>query len=51
LAEVIAAKVEVGLAAQRTYQDLVEQNEFSHSYQSMQRLFASLKQSTPTGCV
>jgi hypothetical protein len=32
LAEVIAAKVEVGLSARRICQDLVEQNGFRESY-------------------
>ena len=37
LAEVIAAKLEAGLSARRIYQDLVEQNDFRDSYQSVQR--------------
>ena len=37
LAEVIMAKVEVGLSAQRIYQDLVEENGFTDSYQSVKR--------------
>jgi predicted transcriptional regulator len=32
LAEVIGAKLEVGLSARRIYQDLVEQNDFRDSY-------------------
>jgi hypothetical protein len=41
LAEAIAAKV--GLSAQRIYQDLVEQNGFGDSYQSVQRFVRKLK--------
>jgi len=47
LAEVIGAKVEVGLSAQRIYQDLVEQNDFSDSYQSVQRFVRKLKGAQP----
>jgi predicted transcriptional regulator len=47
LAEVIAAKVEVGLSAQRIYQDLVEQNDFRDSYQSVQRFVRKLKVTQP----
>ena len=47
LAEVIAAKVEVGLSAQRIYQDLVEQNGFSDSYQWVQRFVRKLKATQP----
>jgi hypothetical protein len=47
LAEVISAKVEVGLSAQRIYQDLVEQNGFSDSYQSVQRFVRKLKGTQP----
>jgi transposase len=47
LAEVISAKVEVGLSAQRIYQDLVEQNGFSDSYQSVQRFVRKLKETQP----
>jgi predicted transcriptional regulator len=47
LAEVIGAKVEVGLSAQRIYQDLVEQNVFSDSYQSVQRFVRKLKGAQP----
>ncbi len=35
LVEVIMAKVEVGLSAQRIYQDLMEENGFTDSYQSV----------------
>ena len=42
LAEEIAAKVEVGLSVRRIYQDLVEQNGFSDSYQSVQRFVRKL---------
>jgi hypothetical protein len=37
VAEVIMAKVEVGSSAQRVYQDLVEENGFSDSYESVKR--------------
>jgi len=47
LTEVIAAKVEVGLSARRIYQDLVEQNGFSESYQSVQRFVRKLKAAQP----
>jgi hypothetical protein len=47
LAEVIAAKVEVGLSARRIYQDLVEQNGFGESYQSVQRFVRKLKATQP----
>src|SRR5260370_23039218 len=47
LAEVIGVKVEVGLSAQRIYQDLVEQNDFSDSYQSVQRFVRKLKGAQP----
>ena len=42
LAEVIRAKVEVGLSAQRIYQDLVEENGFSDSYQCVKRFVRKL---------
>jgi transposase len=47
LAEAIGAKVEVGLSARRIYQDLVEQNGFSDSYQSVQRFVRKLKATQP----
>jgi transposase len=47
LAEVIVAKIEVGLSARRIYQDLVEQNGFSDSYQSVQRFVHKLKGTQP----
>jgi hypothetical protein len=37
LAEVIKAKAELGLSAQRIYQDLVGENSFTDSYQSVKR--------------
>jgi hypothetical protein len=46
-AEVIAAKLEAGLTARRIYQDLVEQNDFSDSYQSVQRFVRKLKATQP----
>src|SRR5258707_9636758 len=39
----IAAKVEVGLSAQRIYQDLVEQNGFIDSYESVKRFVRKLE--------
>jgi transposase len=47
LAEVIRAKVEVGLSAQRIYQDLVEENGFSDSYQCVKRFVRKLRASRP----
>jgi predicted transcriptional regulator len=47
LAEVIAAKVEVGLSARRNYQDLAEQIGFWESYQSVQRFVRKLKAAQP----
>jgi IS30 family transposase len=44
----IAAKVEVGLSAQRIYQDLVEQNGFTDSYESVKRFVRKLKVSQPS---
>src|SRR6266481_5689973 len=43
----IAAKVEVGLSAQRIYQDLVEQNGFIDSYESVKRFVRKLKERQP----
>jgi transposase len=47
LAEVIMAKVEVGLSAQRIYQDLVEENGFTDSYQSVKRFVRKLRAARP----
>ena len=47
LLEIISAKVEVGLSARRIYQDLVEQNDFGDSYQSVQRFVRKLKATQP----
>src|SRR5258708_39774853 len=47
LAEVILAKVEVGLSAQRIYQDLVEENGFSDSYESVKRFVRKLRTTRP----
>ena len=47
LAEVIKAKVEVGLSAQRIYQDLVEENGFSDSDQCVKALRAQSKAIAP----
>jgi transposase len=43
LAEVIGVKLEAGLSARRIYQDLIEQNDFRDSYQSVQRFVRKLK--------
>src|SRR5271165_6352470 len=43
LAEVIMAKAEVGLSAQRIYQDLVGENGFTDSYQSVKRFVRKLR--------
>jgi transposase len=47
LAEVIVAKVEVGLSAQRIYQDLVEENGFTDSYQCVKRFVRKLRATRP----
>jgi hypothetical protein len=47
LAEVILAKVKVGLSAQRIYQDLIEENGFSDSYQSVKRFVHKLRAKRP----
>ena len=47
LAEVIMAKVEVGLSAQRIYQDLVEETGFTDSYQSVKRFVRKLRSIQP----
>ncbi len=47
LAEAIAAKVEVGLSAQRIYQDLVEENGFRDSYESVKRFVRKLRAAKP----
>src|SRR5467141_4890142 len=47
LAEVIRAKVEVGLSAQRIYQDLVEENGFTDSYQCVKRFVRKLRAARP----
>src|SRR6201994_4036693 len=47
LAEVILAKAEVGLSAQRIYQDLVEENGFSDSYESVKRFVRKLRATRP----
>src|ERR1700751_2738254 len=47
LAEVIMAKVEAGLSAQRIYQDLVEENGFSDSYESVKRFVRKLGATQP----
>jgi transposase len=47
LAEVIMAKVEVGLSAQRIYQDLTEEKGFTDSYESVKRFVRKLRASQP----
>jgi transposase len=47
LVEVIMAKVEVGLSAQRIYQDLVEEKGFTDSYQSVKRFVRKLRAVQP----
>ena len=47
MAEVIGAKLEGGLSARRIYQDLVEQNDFPDSYQSVQRFVRKVKATQP----
>jgi transposase len=47
LADLILAKVEVGLSAQRIYQDLVEGNGFSDSYESVKRFVRKLRATRP----
>src|ERR1700738_4155878 len=47
LAEVIMAKVEVGLSAQRIYQDLVGKSGFTDSYQSVKRFVRKLRSIQP----
>ena len=41
------AKVEVGLSAQRIYQDLVEEDGFSDSYESVKRFVRKLRTTRP----
>jgi transposase len=43
----IEAKLEAGLSAQRIYQDLVTENAFPGSYQSVRRFVAKLKEKEP----
>ena len=47
LAEVIKAKVEGGLSAQRIYQDLVGEHGFTDSYQSVKRFVRKLREAQP----
>jgi transposase len=47
LTEAILAKVEVGLSAQRIYQDLVEEKGFADSYESVKRFVRKLRASHP----
>ncbi len=45
--EVILAKLELGLSAQRVFQDLVEEHDFSGKYWSVNRFVRKLNKSTP----
>jgi transposase len=47
LAEVILAKAELGLSAQRIYQDLVAETAFRDSYQSVKRFVHKLRAAQP----
>src|SRR5271156_1762371 len=47
LAESILAKVEVGLSAQRIYQDLVEESGFTDSYESVKRFVRKVRSIQP----
>ena len=47
LAEAMMATVEVGLSAQRIYQDLVEESGFTDSYQSVKRFVRKLRSIQP----
>ena len=49
LAEVIKAEAELGLSAQRIYQDLVGENGFTDSYQSVKRFVRKLRAASPSG--
>jgi hypothetical protein len=45
---VVKAKTEVGLSAQRIYQDLVSEHGFTDSYQSVKRFVCKLREATPS---
>jgi hypothetical protein len=47
LAALIMAKVELGLSAQRIYQDLVGKHGFTDSYQSVKRFVRKLREAQP----
>ena len=47
LAEMLKAKAELGLSAQRIYQDLVGENGFTDSYQSVKRFVRKLREAQP----
>jgi transposase len=46
-AEAIAVKVDVGLSAQRIYQDLVEESGFAGSYEAVKRYVGKLRKTQP----
>jgi transposase len=46
-AEKISAKLEAGLSAQRIYQDLVDEDQFAGSYDSVKRYIRALEQTQP----
>jgi transposase len=47
LAESIKAKVQIGLSAQRIWQDLVQEHGFSNSYESVKRFVRKLRAAQP----
>ena len=47
LAQIIATKMELGLSAQRIYQDLVAQNAFKGAYESVKRYVGARRKSQP----
>jgi transposase len=47
LTETISAKIEAGLSAQRVYQDLVTENGFTDSYQSVKRFVRKIRAIQP----
>jgi transposase len=45
--EAIVAKLELGLSAQRIYQDLVEERQFAGSYESIKRVVRLMREAAP----